>query len=449
MVKYKYYYKGIANDMKMNKKIINLLASVICISSIVGVQPTVLAVTEDMTDKSSDLSVSGTADIIASGECGAYGDNLMYKLNSDGVLTISGQGEMADWFTNTVPWKDYKNSGKITRVIIHEGVTSVSTKAFVSCESLEYAFIPSSMKDIDGFTACSSLKSINLPEGLETIGIQAFCDCDSLKTVTIPSSVNSIGFGAFEWCDSLTEIKVKSNNAYFTDINGVLYNKDKTKILQYPKAKTQTSYIIPSSVTTVGRDAFEECENLKSIILPERLTSIEESAFSSSGIKTIEIPAGVTTISRSAFNSSFIESIVLPNNIVKIDEMAFRNCKNLKKIFIQNPQCEIDDSFGTICSNLAFEDAYRQFDGIIYGYENSTAHAYAQKYEYPFSAFIYGDANSDGKLTAGDAAFIAKNLAEQKGYTLPAYADFTGDGKVTAYDAAMIAKYLAEQSLKS
>lgn len=161
------------------------------------------------------------------------------------------------------------------------------------------------------------------------------------------------------------------------------------------------------------------------------------------------MPAGVTTISRSAFNSSFIESIVLPNNIVKIDEMAFRNCKNLKKIFIQNPQCEIDDSFGTICSNLAFENAYRQFDGIIYGYENSTAHAYAQKYEYPFSAFIYGDANSDGKLTAGDAAFIAKNLAEQKGYTLPAYADFTGDGKVTAYDAAMIAKYLAEQSLKS
>lgn len=390
MVKYKYYYKGIANDMKMNKKIINLLASVICISSIVGVQPTVLAVTEDMTDKSSDLSVSGTAEIIASGECGAYGDNLMYKLNSDGVLTISGQGEMADWFTNTVPWKDYKNSGEITRVIIHEGVTSVSTKAFVSCESLEYAFIPSSMKDIDGFTACSSLKSINLPEGLETIGIQAFCDCDSLKTV-----------------------------------------------------------IIPSSVTTVGRDAFEECENLKSIILPEKLTSIEESAFSSSGIKTIEIPAGVTTISRSAFNSSFIESIVLPNNIVKIDEMAFRNCKNLKKIFIQNPQCEIDDSFGTICSNLAFENAYRQFDGIIYGYENSTAHAYAQKYEYPFSAFIYGDANSDGKLTAGDAAFIAKNLAEQKGHTLPAYADFTGDGKVTAYDAAMIAKYLAEQSLKN
>lgn len=449
MVKYKYYYKGIANDMKMNKKIINLLASVICISSIVGVQPTVLAVTEDMTDKSSDLSVSGTAEIIASGECGAYGDNLMYKLNSDGVLTISGQGEMADWFTNTVPWKDYKNSGKITRVIIHEGVTSVSTKAFVFCESLEYAFIPSSMKDIDGFTACSSLKSINLPEGLETIGIQAFCDCDSLKTVIIPSSVNSIGFGAFEWCDSLTEIKVKSNNAYFTDINGVLYNKDKTKIIQYPKAKTQTSYIIPSSVTTVGRDAFEECENLKSIILPEKLTSIEESAFSSSGIKTIEMPAGVTTISRSAFNSSFIESIVLPNNIVKIDEMAFRNCKNLKKIFIQNPQCEIDDSFGTICSNLAFENAYRQFDGIIYGYENSTAHAYAQKYEYPFSAFIYGDANSDGKLTAGDAAFIAKNLAEQKGHTLPAYADFTGDGKVTAYDAAMIAKYLAEQSLKN
>ena len=390
MVKYKYYYKGIANDMKMNKKIINLLASVICISSIVGVQPTVLAVTEDMTDKSSDLSVSGTAEIIASGECGAYGDNLMYKLNSDGVLTISGQGEMADWFTNTVPWKDYKNSGEITRVIIHEGVTSVSTKAFVSCESLEYAFIPSSMKDIDGFTACSSLKSINLPEGLETIGIQAFCDCDSLKTV-----------------------------------------------------------IIPSSVTTVGRDAFEECENLKSIILPEKLTSIEESAFSSSGIKTIEMPAGVTTISRSAFNSSFIESIVLPNNIVKIDEMAFRNCKNLKKIFIQNPQCEIDDSFGTICSNLAFENAYRQFDCIIYGYENSTAHAYAQKYEYPFSAFIYGDANSDGKLTAGDAAFIAKNLAEQKGHTLPAYADFTGDGKVTAYDAAMIAKYLAEQSLKN
>lgn len=435
--------------MKINKKIINLLTAAICMSGIAGVQSTALAVTEDMTDKSVDLSVSGTSEIIASGECGADGGNLIYKLNSDGVLTISGNGEMADWFTNTVPWKDYKNSGKITRVIIHEGVTSVSTKAFVFCESLEYAFIPSTMKDIDGFTRCSSLKSINLPEGLETIGVQAFCDCDSLKTVTIPSSVKKIGVGAFEWCDSLTEIKVKSNNNYFTDINGILFNKDKTKIIQYPKAKTQTSYIIPSSVTTVGEDAFEECENLKSIILPKGLTSIEESAFSSAGIETIEIPEGVQIISRSAFNSALIETIILPNNIVKIDEMAFRNCKNLKKIFIQNPQCEIDDWFTTICSNLAFGYQDKKFDGMIYGYANSTAHAYAQKYEYPFTAFINGDANSDGKLSALDASFIAKKLAEQKGDTLPAYADFTGDGKITAYDAAMIAKYLAEQGLKS
>lgn len=397
--------------MKINKKIINLLTAAICMSGIAGVQSTALAVTEDMTDKSVDLSVSGTSEIIASGECGADGGNLIYKLNSDGVLTISGNGEMYDWFTNTVPWKEYKENGKITKVVIHEGVTSVSSRAFVYCEDLEYAFIPSTMKDIDGFTRCSSLKSINLPEGLETIGVQAFCDCDSLKTVTIPSSVKKIGVGA--------------------------------------KAKTQTSYIIPSSVTTVGEDAFEECENLKSIILPKGLTSIEESAFSSAGIETIEIPEGVQIISRSAFNSALIETIILPNNIVKIDEMAFRNCKNLKKIFIQNPQCEIDDWFTTICSNLAFGYQDKQFDGMIYGYANSTAHAYAQKYEYPFTAFINGDANSDGKLSALDAAFIAKKLAEQKGDTLPAYADFTGDGKITAYDAAMIAKYLAEQGLKS
>lgn len=438
------------NFMKISKKIINLLTSAIFISGIVGVQSTALAVTEDnIADKLSDSYVSGTADIIASGECGAYGDNLIYEFYSDGVLVISGEGEMAEWFTNTVPWREFKDNGKLTTVVIHEGVTSVSSKAFSYCDSLEYAFIPSSMKYIKGFTKCSSLKSIKLPEGLETIGNQAFCSCDSLKTVTIPSTVQSIGIGAFEWCDSLTQIKVKSDNQYYTDINGILFNKDKTKLIQYLKTRTQTSYTIPSSVTTVGYDAFEECENLKSIILPEGLTTIENDAFSSTGIKTIEIPKGVNTISRSAFNSSYIETVVLPNNIVKIDEMAFRNCKKLKKIFIENPQCEIDDCFYTINSNLAFEEKDSKFDGIIYGYENSTAQAYAQRYGYSFSAFINGDANSDGKLTAMDAAFLVKKLAEQKGSSLPAYADFNGDGKVTAYDAAMIANYLAEKNLQN
>lgn len=169
------------------------------------------------------------------------------------------------------------------------------------------------------------------------------------------------------------------------------------------------------------------------------------------------IPKSVANIEDEAFyNCPFLEIIDVPKNVNKIGNTAFGSCDNLLSITIENPSCAIYDSEYTIYNGMNGDGYY--FNGTIYGYKNSTAQTYAEKYDKKFtvlnSEFILGDANGDGYLRASDAAFIAKKLAEAsiegKKITVednPA-ADFNQDGKISASDAAAIAKYLAELSIK-
>lgn len=388
-------------------------------------------------------------------ESGKYGDNLTWTFYSDGVLTIEGIGEMTySRGINQYPW--YPHRDEITKVNIGEGVTSVVGRAFVGYKNMAEVVIPSTIKEIDGFTLCSSLKSIELPEGLLSIGIQAFADCDLLQTVTIPSTVTEIEMGAFQCCDTLTEINVAHGNNNFVDVDGVLFTKDMKTIIQYPLGKTQTSYVVPSTVETIGYKAFDEVENLENIILPEGLTVIEEGALGGTNIKSIKIPKGVSVISRSAFNScKSMESLVIPANVTKIDELAIRNNASLKEIVIENPSCEIYDDRCTISSNLFVNESYK---GIIYGYENSTAQSYAKKYDYKFepienyyNKFKLGDVNLDGVVDGIDATLV---LSE---YTLiisgypgtfsekqKLAANVNGDETVDGIDATLLLRYYTE-----
>ena len=405
---------------------------------------------------------ANAAEIIDSGYCRdidqTTGDtNITYTYDSDGVLTISGTGEMVDFKArDRTPWSEYRDD--IKKLVIEEGVTSIGERslgAFTNCKEIS---LPSTIKRIDEFFNYASLESITLPEGLEEIDVQTFVNCDLLKTVTIPSTVTSIGKGAFEWCDSLYEIKVASGNANYTDIDGVLYNKDMTKILQYPNGKSLISYTVPSTVTTIGEDAFSEAKNLVKIILPDSITTIEKLAFTGSGIKSMSIPSGVSVINRSTFNSCLsLESIVVPANVTQIDELAFRNCENLEKIVIENPLCEIADSRSTICSNLFLAESYSKYDGIIYGYAGSTAQTYAEKYGYNFDLienytvnYNLGDINDDGTVDARDASMALSEYALTATGSAPTFTDsqklaanVNDDSAIDARDASIILSYYA------
>ena len=130
---------------------------------------------------------------------GTCGPDLRWHLTDNGVLTISGKGEMYDYsLFNEAPWYKYN----IKRIIIGDGVTTIGEFAFDDCSALTSVTIPNSVTTIRSiaFVDCSALTSVTIPNSVTTIGGGAFYNCSSLTSVTIPNSVTEIGGGAFEKC---------------------------------------------------------------------------------------------------------------------------------------------------------------------------------------------------------------------------------------------------------
>jgi len=153
-------------------------------------------------------TLSGTVnwrDLVTYGSCGAQGDNLSWKLFDDGTLTISGEGEMAD-FNSGAPWHTHRYSVDV--LIVKPGVTSIGASAFKDCINLTDLSLPAGLTAIgeDAFCGCMYLTNAVLPDGLQTIGSDAFADGSSLRSLTIPASVTIIGDAAFARCSALSEV---------------------------------------------------------------------------------------------------------------------------------------------------------------------------------------------------------------------------------------------------
>ena len=160
----------------------------------------------------------------------------------------------------------------ITECNIKTGCRLIAVSAFTDCGDLTSVTVPESVKSINSsaFTRCTALTDVTLQEGLTSIGGGAFDGCVSLKTIDIPSTVTDIE-SCFSGCGSLN-INVDDANQYYCDINGVLFNKDKTKILAFAKDKLQPSYNIPDGVTDIGSCAFSGCSALTGIGIPASVT---------------------------------------------------------------------------------------------------------------------------------------------------------------------------------
>ena len=208
------------------------------------------------------------ADIVDSGTCGAEGDgsNLTWTLDREGVLTISGSGDMYDYGLSDAPW--YGIRSRVKSAVIADGVTSIGYKAFDDCTSLTSVTIPDSVTSIGdwAFSYCTSLTSVTLPDSVTRIGERAFYYCTSLTSVTIPDSVTSIGEFAFSGCTSLTSVTIPDS---VTSIgNGA-----------FKGCTSLTSVTIPGSVTRIGVGAFASCTSLTSVTIPDSVTRIGKQAF--------------------------------------------------------------------------------------------------------------------------------------------------------------------------
>ena len=298
-----------------------------------------------------------------SGTCGA---NLKWSLNtSTGTLTISGSGAMYNYeMSKKPPWYEYRyttnirylqiNKGvtsigdyafncmdQVTSVTIPDSVTFIGDSAFRWCYSITSVYLPSSVTYIDdlAFCYCTNLRSINIPSSVKTIGISAFANCTSLKSATIPASVTTIAGEPFSACTALTQITVNSDNLYYSnDSYGVLFNKDKSELIQYPAGNTRTSYTIPNSVKIIGIAAFNKSVKLTSVTIPDSVTYIGDWAFDAcEKIQNITIPDSVTKLGMASFRKCYaLKNVTIGSGITAIENGVFNYCENLKNVTIGN-----------------------------------------------------------------------------------------------------------------
>lgn len=211
--------------------------------------------------------ITDYGEIVASGECGADGDNVTWVLYSSGLLNIDGYGWMNELSSSSkVPWYSYRNS--ISTVRIANGISNIGAYAFCDCSSLMSVSIPDSVVSIgdEALGGCTSLTSITIPDGVTSLGAYAFCGCTSLTSITIPDGVTIIREFAFDWCTSLTTVTLSNS---VTEI----------WVYAFAYCSSLTSLTIPDSVTVIAGTAFAGCTNLTSITIPGNVTEMEGQAF--------------------------------------------------------------------------------------------------------------------------------------------------------------------------
>ena len=364
----------------------------------------------------------------------AFVDEWGVKYSKDGRKLLKAPGELSGAYsvkegTRIICNSAFWNCGSLSEIVIPSSVTSIGESAFSSCTSLKYISIPKSVIGLNGnpfarwngkleclspnfvyeddilfnkdksriisfrnqnietyvipssvtsigdwaFSYCFSLSEIVISSSVTSIGKGAFSSCSHLSEIVIPSSVTSIGDWAFSYCFSLKYISIPKsviglNGNPFVECKGkleclspnfvyeddILFNKDKSRIISFRNQNIE-SYVIPSSVTSIGDSAFSCCRSLSEIVIPSSVTSIGDRAFSScDSLSEIVIPSSVTNIGDWAFSGcDSLSEIVIPSSVTSIGDWAFENCSSLSEIVIPSSVTSIGDSAFSSCDSLS------------------------------------------------------------------------------------------------
>ena len=370
-------------------------------------------------------------------DSGTFGENFTWVLTNDGLLSINGTGDMPDWPAES-PWELYDsliqtvlitghvtsigsrafmgcdslvsltlpnsvvNIGEyafyecssLTSLTLPDSVVKIGHRAFMGCSSLTSITLPNNVASIGdavfmdcsslssitilqgltnisyrAFRGCSNLASITMPDSITSIEREAFYECSSLTKITLPNSMTSIDGNAFYGCSNLEHITIPSSLNYFVD--GVFAQCNKLVSagpiggeynIQFAWAEgipsrafdgcnSLESVTLPDGLTSIGNQVFSNCANLESITLPDGLTSIGDSAFYRCiKLKSIILPDSLTSIGHGVFSDcSSLASITLPDGLTSIGNGAFNGCSGLKDVYYagseaQWEQIEIGDS---------------------------------------------------------------------------------------------------------
>lgn len=236
----------------------------------------------------------------------------------------------------------FKGCQSLTQVILGSGLWKIDKEAFCNDSMLGTINIPDGVKSIGGtaFLNCTRLSEVTLPEGLTTIEIQAFGGCKSLKSVIIPSTVKTINSYVFSGCSSLSSVIIKEGTQEATIERECFEN-----------CKSLTSIEIPGNYSSIGISAFSGCISLKSVKYAASVNNIKHKildwAFSScTSLTNVVLEEGLTRISRDAFRNTNIEKLNLPEGLNYIEESAFEGCKNLTYVSIPSTMENIYGYYG-------------------------------------------------------------------------------------------------------
>ncbi len=316
-------------------------------------------------------------DTVVSGFCG---DNADFVITRNGTMEITGDGELYNYYNDKERlWHRYRRF--IKEVIIADTVTTIGTGMF---------------------NDCGQLSTITFPDSITRIGSEAFNECNSLKSLTIPKSVKDIDALAFALCERFEAFNVDPDStSFYSDEYGVLYTKDRTRLICSPNANGIISYVIPEGVTSIDSKAFYSCDTLVELTIPDSLTNVGSHAFfyctnlenvflsndcKLSGISdymfshceklnSFLIPKNVTWIGICAFDyCAGLTEITIPASVKSVNYFAFSDCKKLNEITILNPAMSIYNSSDTF------------YYTTIRGYTGSTAETYARRYSRTFIA---------------------------------------------------------------
>ena len=299
------------------------------------------------------IAVLGTFSLAAETIEGTCGYDVEFIIDTyTGEMTIFGSGII----DNPNEWQSYADT--IVSVVIERGIIGIEEGVFSFLGALESVTIPNTLTTIHeyAFSECSSLNDIVIPDSVTYIGEYAFDGCTSLentvdgvvyiKTTTNPyfmvTNITDWSISSFDIPEEtrfvseyaiqllplteVTAINVAEGNLCYSSVDGVLFNKNKSKLVCYPSGKAGDVYTVPSGVTSIGNLAFIDCIELKTIVIADSVTAIGEDAFYGSGISSITIPSGVATI----------------------DGSAFSECKNLTEILVSETSTHFMDENGVL-----------------------------------------------------------------------------------------------------
>jgi len=232
-------------------------------------------------------------------------------------------------------------------VTLPRSVTAIGKSAFEFCVSLESIAIPDGVTKIEDetFCRCDLLAEIRIPEGVTSIGRSAFSGCN-MTNVTIPKSVTNIADNAFMDCQKLVERPIAAGNDRFVDCDGVLFDKSRSILCNYPAGRSGTSYEIPSGVTMIAGFAFFNCRSLQNIVIPTSVTSIGYNAFTDcAGLSGLTIPSSVKSIGAVAFaGCDNLTYVKIGAAVTSIGPQTFYGCGNLKSVLFMGDAPTVDAS---------------------------------------------------------------------------------------------------------